>query len=105
MPGTTVITRLSDQDLLSVLPIDVYATGLAVTGDWLLVTGSSGENSRQQLYATPLASPSGLVAVATDLECAAVISPWGVTYVNTAGELVAFPAKQLGYVAFGLPAP
>lgn len=101
---TTVITRLSDGTVLSILPINVSLTGLTVTGDWLLVTGR-GENERQELYTTPLESPSGFVVVATDLGCPAVISPWGVTYVDTAGALVAFSAEQLGYVGSGLPAP
>ncbi len=101
---TTVVTRLSDQTILSVLPISVGLTGLTVSGDWLLVTGA-GQSRRQQLYATPLESPSGLVVVATDLGCPAVTSPWGVTYVDAAGALVAFSTEQLGYVGFGLPLP
>jgi hypothetical protein len=101
---TTAITRLSDRTDLAVLPINVNLSGLSVAGDWLLVSGT-GQNRRQELYATPLDSPSGFVVVAADLQCPAVITPWGVTYVNTIGELVAFPTQQLGYVGFGLPPP
>jgi hypothetical protein len=104
---TTVVAGLSDSggtsSLLSILPVDVYMTGVTVSGDWLLVTGAA-VGGRQDLYVAP-ASGAGMVIVAHGLGTPAIVGPSGVTFIDSSGRLVAFPLSELGYLAFGQPAP
>jgi hypothetical protein len=89
-------------DLLSILPIDVTLAGIAVTSNWLIVTGAASVGT--DLYVAPRMG-AGLVRVAQGLRTPAVVGPAGVTFVDASGALVFIKTGDLGYVGFGHPAP
>jgi hypothetical protein len=104
---TTALGRIprpgADEILMSLLPVGIGVSGMAVAGSWLVLAGNPG--GRTDLYAAPATEPAGAVIIAHGARTGPVVGPAGVTYIDATGALVAFPADQLGYVAFGHPPP
>lgn len=105
-PSTTELFDNSAADgssvLLSILPIDVRLAGLAVTDEWLIVTG--GSRAGTELYVAPRWG-AGLVMIAKGLQTPAILGPAGITFVDASGALVFINLADLGYVGAGTPAP
>ena len=87
---------------LSILPVDEILAGVVATEEWLIVTGRS--NVGIELSVAPR-SGAGLVQIAKGLQTPAILGPAGITFVDASGALVYIRLDDLGYIAFGHPAP
>jgi hypothetical protein len=103
---TTVLVQMPSVsgpgNLLSILPVGVTLTGLAVTDSWLVVTGDSSVG--RDLYIAPRPG-AGLVRIAQGLRTAAIVGPAGITFIDASGALVFIKTDDLGYIGYGHPAP